>query len=55
VLFKAECRKLIRDYEIKREVSVINANNTGKMACFSGVGDIKTSDGSVALSDSANY
>lgn len=58
---QAECRKLIRDYEIKREENIISANNTGKfysfvngkMACSSGVGALKTTDGSFVLSDSA--
>jgi len=58
---QAECRKRIRDYEIKREENIIKANNTGKfysfvngkMARSSGVGALKTTDGSVVLSDSA--
>jgi len=45
----AECRKLIHDYEIKHEMSVINDNNigkfysfvNGKMACPDGVGALK--------------
>ena len=57
----AECRKLIREYEIKREETVIQANNVGKvysfvngkMTCHSGVGALKTSDGCIVLSDSA--
>jgi len=60
-ILQAECRKLIRDYEIKREENIIEANNTGKfysfvngkMACSSGVGALKTADGSAVLSDSA--
>jgi len=48
-------------YEIKREETVIQANNVGKfysfvngkMTCHSGVGALKTSDGCIVLSDSA--
>jgi len=29
----AECRKLIREYEIKREETVIQANNIGLLIC----------------------
>ena len=58
---QAECRKLIRDYKIKREENIIEANKSGKfysfvngkMACPSGVGASKAADGSVVLSDSA--
>ena len=31
---RAECRKLIRDYEIKREENVIKANTTCKFYSF---------------------
>jgi len=57
----AECQKLICEYEIKREETVIQANNigkfysfvNGKMTCHSDIGALKTSDGSIVLSDNA--
>ena len=55
----SECRKLIREYELKRETEVVEANNLGKfyrfvnnkMACKTGVATLRDADQNAVIDD----
>jgi len=55
----AQCRKALHDYEIAKEMRVINSNNVGRfykhinnrLSCHSGIGVLRNEDGTVFTND----